>query len=97
VTANRQPYGRHAADHPIGQADLIQLIDDAPAPAEIRFPARVEIPKRQFFGHAATLCMKHADGTGFAVVQIGLVPISPKTTPSAPMTTARRNGVRPAG
>jgi hypothetical protein len=59
--------GHVAADHPIGQAHLIRLIDDAPAPAEIRFAARDEIPKRQFFGHAARLCMKHADGTGFAV------------------------------
>jgi hypothetical protein len=67
VADTGNPVARHVAtDHPIGQTRLKRLVDDAPAPAEIRFAARDEVLQRQFFGSAAKLYMKHTDSPGFA-------------------------------
>src|ERR1700722_3681145 len=50
-----------AADHSIGQARLERLVDDAPAPPEIRFATDDESIERNLLGLAAALSMEHPD------------------------------------
>src|ERR1700748_2856864 len=54
--------GTHvAADHPVRQADLKGLIDNAAAPTEIGFTTRHEIFERQGLRHTATARLQHCN------------------------------------
>ncbi|MHC2589447.1 hypothetical protein ACVIG9_003503 [Bradyrhizobium ottawaense] len=62
VPKARDPRAAHvAADHPVGQARLKRLVDDAAAPSEIRLAARHQLVEPDVLGPAPALGMEYTN------------------------------------